>query len=196
MLHEESPTVSPEKKAEEPLKKVPHFSIAIPDYEDLRFRAGKLVMLSMKLTGRKSGDKAATKPAENLQFWRVQYDKPVSYYGSSRIHLALGNITESDFYLNDRVRTIMPGMPLLLLEDPYLVDDDAVQKFLRSKPNAAGNGVQYPSWYTPPVGAASRHWVLKVLQNEEVGYVFLTQRAWKHDLCIAHPRRIAKYGLK
>jgi len=181
-------------------------SFVVPTSEEmLRFRAGKLIMLSVKNSNAAAKMLKATgtrpmPPRVKVQPIRFNIIVPDRH---QQVNLWFGYLKYQDTMAVTGY--IHPGQPFLLLEDPYLVDNKAIKAAVSSvrswKPAYMGEELAapvpptLPSWYSPPLDTGDKHWVLKVLFSEKIGYLFLSMKTWRHDLCIAHPRRVAKYGL-
>lgn len=158
--------------------------------EDLRFRAGKLIMLSPKHNTKEVLQKLRT--SAGVQLYAKQPGKSLFIPG-------MGLMEPQDFDLRF-VGALSFGRPLFLIADPYLVDNKAVMaaaQALRSDPQHGGSGKPgQEAWRYNYHSPSNTHWVLNCLVDEKPHVAYVPPRTWKHYLCVVVPRRLEKYAIK
>lgn len=199
------------------IAKDPEFLI---ETNNLRFRAGKLVMLSPKHQPSlsKGGSMRHIPLISEVKLYDPPAEEPVvagtqpAYLGTlQQPHIPwLGSSpkTAQSFVLGNP-RHLGFGEPLLVLEDPWLVNLEAVHKACKVVWDSGRYGAAphmtkpYPEF--PAVNKINRNyaletlksvWVFSALKGDNRVIVTCTPKAWLHYLATVVPLRVAKYGLK
>lgn len=156
----------------------PNFIVAIPDTKPLRFTAGKLVMLSPKHKLNLGSiqckmfdllPEGSTQPSEAL--------RPALGLGSGPTFLPFDTDKKYPIGFVQQVGPSVIGKPILLVEDPFLVEAKGMPSYIlynrKSEP----------------------FWVMKVLYEDKLHLFICSKKTWKHYLAIIKPKRAEKYGL-
>lgn len=162
--------------------------------EDLRFRAGKLLMLSPK--HKEVLQKYAGRASTSL------YEKKV---GTKSFPLEEGYVEPQNWTLRlDGILGV--GEPFLLIADPYQVDNRLLKLEIERRnainPQKEGWYARHGTITVEPVlpryfhSSYPIHWVMSISKNEKLYTLTVSPKAWKHYMCLVVPRRVSKYDLK
>jgi len=158
-----------------------------------RFRAGKLIMISPK---HKENFSKRPQTISFVVHKELKGANVPEYYRrdkSKKGFIWNGFEGEQDFFLQPLAH-LAPGIPILLLDDPKEVT------FSEFSPEREKNfsSMARQQGKSKPI----RGWQIRFMLTDKVSgqismcHAIVTNKIWKHYLCVVVPRRAEKYGIE